>query len=406
MIIALAIFIRSLNFSDSLNFSSDQAKFSLKAVELWENREISLIGPSISLNLDGREIYQGGVIYYFLLFFLLLGNFDPLTSSLLFSIFAFSAAIPFYFGLKLLLDKEKALAGTAVYLLLPIFINYTSFLWNPNFQLALMPFLFLLLGLFKKYKRGNLLLISGIWLGLLIQFHYQLVLGLLMILVWLRLYLKISFSQVLIFLLGIVVGFLPILIYEFRNNFYNLNSLIYLLQHLGKLEKSGSLISHQHYYISLVLIGLVLCLSWVKAISGKVLILMIGLLIVWDLIIFIPQPKQGFGMAKDWKFEDELEVSQIIKQENLDGYNVTNLEYDSLYYVQKYFTRKDGLAEKVRDYWDTDKLFAVIRQDEELDADPTYEIQIMKPYKILEEWEINPQYRMLLLEKTRPLQAE
>ena len=277
MIIALAIFIRSLNFSDSLNFSSDQAKFSLKAVELWENREISLIGPSISLNLDGREIYQGGVIYYFLLFFLLLGNFDPLTSSLLFSIFAFSAAIPFYFGLKLLLDKEKALAGTAVYLLLPIFINYTSFLWNPNFQLALMPFLFLLFWLFKKYNRGNLLLISGIWLGLLIQFHYQLVLGLLMILVWLRLYLKISFSQVLIFLLGIVVGFLPILIYEFRNNFYNLNSLIYLLQHLGKLEKSGSLISHQHYYISLVLIGLVLCLSWVKAISGKVLILMIGL---------------------------------------------------------------------------------------------------------------------------------
>lgn len=406
LLIVLSLFFHLYNFSERLNFSSDQAKFALKAWSLWEEKEFSFIGPSISLNLDGREIYQGGIIYYFLLLFLALGNFDPLNSSLLFSIFAVSAVVPFYFGLKLLLNEEKALAGTAVYLLLPLFINYTSFLWNPNFQLALIPFGFLFLGYFKKYKRVSLLFFSGIWFGLLIQFHYQLVLGLVMILIWLRLYVKISFSQILVFLLGVTVGFLPILIYEARNNFYNFNSLIYFLGHFGKFEKGEGFLSHPHYYLSLLVIILVILLSWIKRLPAKTLILLAGCFVIWDLIIFIPKPKQGFGMAKGWKYQDELKVAQIIKEQNLDGYNFTNLEYDSLYYVQKYFNKKDGLEEKVRDYWETDKLFVVIRKDEDLDSDPAYEIRVIKPYTQLKEWEINSGYKMRLLEKARPLQAE
>lgn len=405
LLIILSLFFHFYNFSGRLNFSTDQAKFSLKAMELWENREISLIGPSISLNLDGREIYQGGVVYYFLLIFLLLGNFDPLTSSLLFSVFAVIAATPLYFGLKLLLNKEKAMAGAVVYLLLPIFINYTGFLWNPNFQLALMPFLFLFLGYFKKFKKNVFLLLAGICFGFLIQFHYQLVIGFILLNIWLRLFFKISLFQILVFSAGISIGLLPLIIYEIRNNFYNLSSLIYFLAHLEKFEKGKGFLAHQHYYISLLIITLVCVLSWVKVFSDRSLIALTGFLVVWDLVIFTPEPKQGFGMAKDWKFKDEQKVAQIIKEENLEGYNFTNLEYDSLYYVQRYFNKKAGIEGRMRDYWETDKLFVVIRKDEDIDSDPAYEIQIIKPYNILKEWEINPEYKMLLLKKTRPLQA-
>ena len=405
ILLILSLFFHLNNFSERLNFSTDQAKFSLKAWDLWQNREISLTGPSISLNLDGREIYQGGVIYYFLLIFLLFGNFNPLIASVLFSLFAVSASIALYAGLKMLFGKEKALAATAIYLLLPVFINYTGFLWNPNFQLALMPFLFLFLGLFKKYKRNGLLLVSGIWLGVLLQFHYQLVLGLVMLLIWFKLYLRISLFQYLVFLAGIAAGFLPVLIYEARNEFYNLKSLIYLFQHFSRLEGSGNA-GHQHYYLSLLLIILVLFLSLIKILPAKALITLAGVLVIWDLIIFMPEPKQGFGMAKDWKFEDEQKVAQIIKEKNLDGYNFTNLEYDSLYYVQKYFSKINGLEGKIKDYWETEKLFAVIKKDENPDEDPAYEIRIIKPYKQLGSWDINNYYKMYLFEKVGSLQGE
>lgn len=406
ILIVLSLFFHLYNFSDRLNFSTDQAKFSLKAWSLLEDKQISLVGPSISLNLDGREIYQGGVIYYFLMLFLLLGSFDPLNSSLLFSVFAISTAVPFYFGLKMFLGREKGLAGTAVYLLLPLFINYTDFLWNPNFQLALMPFFFLFLGYFNKFKKNVFLLLAGACFGFLIQFHYQLVIGFILLIIWLRLFFKISLFQILTFSAGILIGLLPLIIYDTRNNFFNFSSLIYFLGHLEKFEKGEIFLAHQHYYISLLIITLVCVLSWVKVFSGRSLIALTGFLVVCDLVIFTPEPKQGFGMAKDWKFRDEQKVAQIIQEENLEGYNFTNLEYDSLYYVQRYFNKKAGTEGRIRDYWETDKLFVVIRKDEDIDSDPAYEIQIIKPYNILKEWEINPEYKMLLLEKTRPLQAD
>ena len=403
LIITLAILIRSLNFTESLNFSSDQAKFSIKSLEILrgENESLVLIGPPISLQLEGREVYQGGVVYYFLALFLSFGSLDPVKSSYLFMLFSCLMAIPLYYGMKYLSNPDKAKLVTIFYCLLPIFINYTKFLWNPNFQLALLPLLFLCLGLYKKSPKTLWLFIAGIWFGLLLQFHYQLLIGLILIIGYLKFYLKTSFPKILLFLLGSAVGFLPILIFELRNNFSNLQTTIFYLQNFSKFQNSNSsgFFTNQHYFLSLLLITLVIIITYLKKPNIKT-ISTIGLgLLVLNLFLYFPKPDRGFGMAENWNYADELKAYEAINQEHIEGYNITNLGYDTLAHVQKYLHKKDNLDNKLTDYWEIQKMFVISPKSKDIFNDLTYEVQVVKPFKILKQWEINNNYVLYLLEK-------
>src|SRR3990167_11553891 len=100
--IVLFIFIRSINFSQHLNFSFDQAWGATRVFEIWKNKEFTLVGPGSSIVVKGKQILQGSINYYFYLIFLLLGNFDPIISSYLFMLFAAVMAIPLFYGMKLL----------------------------------------------------------------------------------------------------------------------------------------------------------------------------------------------------------------------------------------------------------------------------------------------------------------
>src|SRR3989344_4502704 len=98
IIITASIFIRSINFAEHLNFSYDQGWGSTTVLEIWRNKEITLVGPGSSLIAENKEILQGSVIYYFQLIFLLVGGFDPVVSSYAFMLFCSLMIVPLYFG--------------------------------------------------------------------------------------------------------------------------------------------------------------------------------------------------------------------------------------------------------------------------------------------------------------------
>src|SRR3989344_1130603 len=116
--IALFIFIRSINFSQHLNFSFDQAWGATRVLEIWENKEFTLVGPGSSIVINGKQILQGSINYYFYLIFLLLGNFDPIISSYLFMLFAGLMIIPLYLGVRYLFNKNVAFFIVIIYSLL------------------------------------------------------------------------------------------------------------------------------------------------------------------------------------------------------------------------------------------------------------------------------------------------
>lgn len=153
LFVAVFILLRSINFTWHLNFSGDQATFSTKALEIYRSGKPVLLGPPMSINLNGRYAFQGPMIYYELLFFLILGGFNPIVSSYIFMIFCALMIVPLYYGTKILLNRRAALIIVAAYTILPYYIDFTRFLWNPTFQFSLVPLIILLMALYKRKKK-------------------------------------------------------------------------------------------------------------------------------------------------------------------------------------------------------------------------------------------------------------
>jgi hypothetical protein len=315
-------------------------------------------------------------------------------------IFSSLMIIPLFYGVKFLTSSDKAKFVILLYGLTPLFINYTKFLWNPNFQLSLLPLLFLFLGLYKKQTKNYWLILSGIWFGLILQFHYQLIIGGILLLFYMYFHLKLSGSKIMLFLLGSIIGFLPIIIYELQHNFPNLKTLLFYSQNFKSFNNSNSgIFKNQHYFLSVSLITAIIIVSFLKRLSTKIIYTAAGLLLVMDLFLYIPKPTHGFGMAENWNYLDEQKAFEIIKNENLKGYNITNLNYDTLATVQKYLQKKENMDKNLTDYWETDKMFVISPNTKNINTDPTYEIQVVRPFEIIHTWPLNANNTLFLLKR-------
>ncbi len=251
LFIIIFIGIRSIHFADSLNFSSDQAAFSIRAYQIFKNHELVLLGPPTSINFQGRQIFQGSIIYYFLLLFLLAGKFDPILSSYIFMLFCSLMLIPLFIGTKLLINKTSAWFMLIIYTLLPYYIDYTKFLWNPNFKLSLSPLLILLMGCHKIKQRSILLFFIGALSGLLTQFHFQFFLVITGLIIYYLFSLKQK-QKILFLILGYFIGLSPILLFEIRNNFYNSKTLILYLTNIhSAVNTLNDFQNYGHYLLSI-----------------------------------------------------------------------------------------------------------------------------------------------------------
>jgi len=47
--------IRSFHFSEALNFSFDQGNGFTRVLEMWKNKEITLVGPASSVSADNKQ---------------------------------------------------------------------------------------------------------------------------------------------------------------------------------------------------------------------------------------------------------------------------------------------------------------------------------------------------------------
>lgn len=399
--VAAFIFIRSLHYSTSFDFSSDQGAFAAKAYTLFQDREFTLIGPTTSINYDGRQIFQGSVIYYFLLLFLLLGQLDPINASYIFMVFCALMIIPLFAGVKLLINKNAAWFVIVVYTFLPLFIDHTKFLWNPNFQLSLSPLLIMTMGLYKKYPSRFKLFLVGVLAGFLLMFHYQFVIVLLGLTLFY--WLTQKRRELFFVIFGYLVGFFPILFFELRNNFYNLNTLIFYWQNFNEvLNNQKGMGTNAHYYLSIVLFVFILIAYFLRNFLSQIKLTIIGLvLFTISLTFYFPEPSKGFGMAERWNYKNEEEVFELIKSQGIQSFNVTNLIYDTKANVQKYLLLKDGVDYEEYSF-QNEYLFVIAPTNKDVAADPAFEITSVKPFSLVKSWGINEMYSLFLVKRDAP----
>lgn len=396
LFVILFIAIRSIHFQEFLNFSFDQAWISTKALEIWKNKEITLVGPGNSLVAGGKQVLQGSINYYFHLIFLLLGRFDPIASSYLLTLFNGLMLIPLYYGVKLLYDKKTAVFILIIYTFLPYYIDFTRFFFGPVFQLSLFPWLVLFMGLYKKLKKPAYLFLVFTMSGILLQFHYQTVVMLLILAIYYLWKKSNKLETALIMLAGFTLGYLPMIVFEIKNQFYNFKVLAEYLKY-SKKPSDFFFIPHRYLSISLILL-IIISPLYRKFLKSKTLLILGLVLLIIDLFIYLPKPKNAFGMSPNWNYLMEKKAYQIIKKESLKNFNVVNLIYDNLSVVIKYHLLLDNYPINYDDYYHNEYLF-VINKDKNIFSNPAYEVNTFKPNKKLKQWRLNNSYSLYLFKR-------
>lgn len=402
IILFVGLFLRSIYYSENLNFSTDQALFATKSLEIWRNKAVELIGPSISFKYIGRELFQGSLTYYFQLLFLLPANFDPHIASYIFTVFAVCMIVPLFYGVKMLTNRNSAIVVSLIYALTPLFIDYSRFLWNPVFQFSLTPFLILCMGLFKEKKKIIYLFLAGFCAGGLLLFHYQFVIIIIGLLIYYFIVQKIPLKKALFFLIGVGLGFSPILLFELRNNFYNTQTLLLYLQNLDKVFSHGAAGSlNIHYFLSILLFVSIIGAAFIKdKIKMQHILLLFIILLIIDSIRYIQKPTHAFGMKENWNYLYEKQTYDIITNQNIQNYNVVNLGYDTTATVQKYLMKKNNRSINYDDYYNNEYLFVITNRKDYM-SDPAYEINTFKPSKVIKEWELNNTFNLFLLKRIK-----
>src|SRR3989344_947870 len=398
--IVLFIVIRSIHFTAVLNFSFDQGNGMAHVLEMWRNKEITLVGPGSSLSVNGKELLQGVVNYYLTMFFALLGGFDPVGTSYIFMLFASLGIIPLYVGTKKLADKKIALLMVVIYTLSFYFIDYTRFLFGPNYLIALTTILVYLMGEYKAKQNLRNLLLIFIYIGIMLQFHYQVFVVLGFLFFYYLILSKNKIKSLFVMILGFCIGFSPMIIFELKNQFYNLKVLgeyIFLPK-----NTYGSFVDFvPHRYLSLVLLALVGVIGYFRKFISYTLIFAIGLvLLIIDLFLYIPRPMHGFGMAPNWNYLMEKKTYEIIKGQHYKNFNIVNHVYDNLSMVVKFHLKKDGYKMNYEDYYNNQFLYVVSRDPYVFD-DPAYELYTFKPNKLIKTWKLNEFYNLYLFERIK-----
>lgn len=392
------ILIRSLKFNYLFTFFFDQVIFSTQALEIYKSRSLQLIGPPISISFSGRQIFQGGIIYYVQLVFLFLGHFDPRLSTYLFMIFSSFMTIPLYYGVKWLINQKAALFMLIIYSVFPFYISSTTIMWNANFQFVLTPLVILAMGLFHKNANRVFFLSISFLLGLLLQFHYQYVPVIFGFFIYYFLIKKLGLSYLLIFILGLCIGFSPIIVFELRNNFYNTNTIVLFLTNVKTLfGKKSSINFNYHYFLSMSFFALLIAAFYLRRFIDKLSlsVLFFGLF-TWSFIVFVLYPSR-VGFSKDWTYDDELIVYNIVKHNPIQNYNIVAF-YDTLAHTQKYFLKRDGIDLDFNNY-KTNKYLYVIYKSKDFRKNQAYEMNTFTPSRIIKTWKINNIYNLYLAER-------
>ena len=398
LILCLALFFRLWNLSERINFSGDQAESSLRAFELWQNKEFTLVGPITSWQLNDLHAHTSSLSYYLQLLLLLPNNFDPLRATFTMAVIAALMIIPLYLGARKIVGCFPALFLTAIYALLPFFIDYTTFLWNPNFQLILAPLAIFTLGLYYSSKKNYWLSIFGFVLGLMLTLHYQFALALIGLLCFFLF--RKKFKELLWLILGLIIGFSPVILLELNTSFYNTKILLGLLTNLGSATNGFPPL---HYFmVSGFFLILFLTFILKNKITRPVFWTTLVFLTLLNIFIYFPKQKNSFSAPTNWFYQNELITNSLIVQHAAPNFNILNLAYiDPLANVQKYLIaiKTPQLYEQLSpSYYENTQLFIIAPKDYDFSKAINYEITTFEPVKQTQ-WNINPNYSLHLWER-------
>ncbi len=405
-LILLFLFLRLYHFEASLNFGSDQGYELLKIHEIYTSGKLTLIGPPSSFAQDGRFFFAGPIIYYMLIPPLALGNWHPFAPSFALIFFQLSSLLAIYHVLRKKWPKTLIPFFFAlIYIFTPILVDYSRFQWHPNFIIPLSVIIFALILRLSYTRKPNhlILVVIGIILGLGMQIHYSFILSLSATFFSLLLIPHLKKSKIIIVLLGFIIGFSPLLFFEIRHNFYNFSTIWqYFTSSKGSL--SGKRLM-DYYFFGLVPFAIyIICLilEKIRKINKTLLYFLFAFYFLWCLNRILPIPDRGFSLPQYWNFASLKKVEKIILSQNPKNYNIVDiLTGDTRALALRYLLTINGRPPLgVTEYPYSQYLFVYSKVPiKKIVAGYLWEIDSIKPVKVIKSWNINKDINLYMLQK-------
>lgn len=207
-----------------MTFRGDQGIELDQTAEILEGR-LRLIGIKTSIS----EVRNGAIAYYFLAPLLAILHGSPVAGSVLQSIQIIGSAILVFWYLR----KKKYYRESWAALVILLF-SYPLVLFSRQTLLAYYP-LFFFTAIFittletaENYK-PVLVLLTGFLIGLAMQIHYSAISAAIYLLFFGLTSIKRKLNFFVVLFLGFIFGFLPMIIFELRHDFFNLKMLLKMI---------------------------------------------------------------------------------------------------------------------------------------------------------------------------------
>jgi hypothetical protein len=407
VLVVLFLFLRLYHLPDSLNFGSDQGMTLLETYNVYQEKKLTLISVSGgSWTAQGRYIFFSSVPYYLLMPVLVFFHWQPMAASYYFIFLQLISFVIVYKVLKGVYKKSHLpLFFSLLFAFSPVTIEYSRFVWTSNLLIPISNLLLALSLLISKKKNKSILVfLLGFLSGFGFGIHYSFILTIILVLLWMIAGRKFSFKRILIFTIGFVIAFSPLIVFELRHNFYNLRTLFFILAQ--KEKSSANLFTfNDHYFISfapfvifLVAIFLVRLAKFSKLFAH----FLIAIYLIYSVYKIMPVPEHGFRMVSGWNYKGVEKASKIILSENRQNYNIVDiLTGDSRAMALRYLLTISGKPPLgVTEYPKASAIFIYSKVPvDQIFRGSMWEIDFFKPERVVKTWHLSNGVYLYLVEK-------
>lgn len=396
IIVTLAsTFAHFLNYKDLVGFTLD-APIHLTAVkEMVDSGKISLIGPSVtSKETFGRMIFIGPFYYYVLAIAGILTSWNVvLISGFLTSLWLFAFGILFFWLNK----KFGGVIAILIYTILsfyPFFIHISRQITNPQL-IPLFGTLFLIT-LIERKKWSHYFL-AGIFWGLGLNVHYSTLLWVFIAAFFVVneiIKKKFRFGNWLILILGIVLAEAPLILFEFRHGFYNINTIIFHFKY-GDFSQGYTFKIWYYYVLPFLALGAFLIGKLLYSIKKTklytvIVTLLFGSAFYLMVLAFGSQGQTAYHVP-GWSIATQKIVANIIIKDNEKDFEVAEtISSDTRATDIRWWLRQSGVKVMAVDqYKNAQVLYLVTTSGRPPETETVWEVSSLKPFKVITKVELD-----------------
>jgi hypothetical protein len=384
LIIFGGFLVRFYNFSNRFTYGPEQAR-SLYVSAKYVSDKPSLLGQEyFRVNSYGHKIFSGALFNYSLVPLLVISDYHPELITAFFALLnIFTGVVLFILVDKIFRDKLLAVFSLIFFLFNDVMIYHSLFIWNYNF-LPLVGILtaYLLYEYFKKTSLKTLFLLGVInGIGFSLQVLYLPIIVICFLAAVLKNRQKLA--SVLIFTSGVILGNLPMFVFDLRHNFYQIKTLLrYLLDTIN----GGSDAGYSYYYllplwpIAILLFSKFVQLIWTKSkIAGAVVTCVYLIMSLLSNNVDFVRPT---GMEKGLTYRDVEHTAKIISEDVSGEFNVVSLiDFDKRGYILRYLIRYiyGKTMKRDEEYPTSDVVYALSEKSYDFNTSDVWEIKSVCP---------------------------